>query len=114
MSNAFIEAEKRHAASVGVPGTLVINSKRYPARIITVRGQGFREQGGTLQTLKLSAVILKSLLPASEIIDATNTTRGIKLQHLETTTEYRIDTGGVNLSPNQVYWSLKCSQPTAQ
>jgi len=109
MSNAFIEAEKRHAASVGVSGTLVINSKRYPARIVTVRGQGFREQGGTLQTLKLSAVVLKSLLPATEIIDSTNTTRAIKLQHLETATDYRIDTGGVNLSPNGVYWSLRCS-----
>lgn len=114
MSNAFIEAEKRHAASVGVPGTLVINSKRYPARIVTVRGQGFREQGGTLQTLKLSAVVLKSLLPATEIIDSTNTTRSIKLQHLETATDYRIDTGGVNLSPHGFYWSLRCSQPTAQ
>ncbi len=110
----FIAAEKRHALSVGVPGTLQIGTTRYPARIYVERTTNYQSEGGTLQTRKLSALILCSLLPASAILTAGGDTRAQPVLHVETNTQYRIDPGGIDRSPYAVFWSLECSQETAQ
>jgi hypothetical protein len=115
MGNAspFIQAEKRHAASVGVPGTLLINGSRYAARIYTEGGQQFQMQGGALQKRTLNATVLCSVLPAALIQDSSGSTRPIELQHVESGMKYRLDTGGVNRSPHGIFWTLDCSQTTA-
>ena len=115
MENAapFIAAEKRHAAKVGVPGTLLINGTRYPARIYTEGGQNFQMMGGALQKRTLNATVRCSTLPAALIQDASGSTRAIELKHVETGSSYRLDTGGVNRSPYGVFWTLDCSQTTA-
>ena len=110
---AQIAAENRHATSIGVSGTLVINGKNYPARIYAERGFRMSMEGGSLQTMKLSAVVLFSAMPSSVLIDANGQTRSIIVRHLETSTDYRVNTGGVNLSPNRVFWSIRSAQPTA-
>lgn len=109
----FIAAEKSLAASVGVPGTLLINGTRYPARIYTEGGQKFQMMGNSLQKRTLNAVLLCSKLPASVIQDADGNTRPVEIQHIETGLKYRIDTGGINQSPYRVFWTLDCSQTTA-
>ena len=109
----FIAAERQLAAIVGVPGTLLINGTRYPARIYTEGGQNNQLMGGTLQKRTLNAVVLCSVLPASLIQDDTGSTRPIEIKHVETGTNYRLDTGGVNTSPHHVFYTLDCSQTTA-
>lgn len=109
---SMIAAEKRHAASIGVPGTLVIDGASYPARIYVERRSRYVMDGGTVQTRKLSAVVLTSRLAKAKIIDASDQTRSIEITHKETGSVYRIDTGGVNLSPMRVFWTLRASQPT--
>ena len=113
-SSAFIAAESRFAASVGVPGTLVFGNKRCAARIYTERGQVFQMEGGSQQSRTLNAIVLCALLAAPQLIDANGETRPILVTHVESGLVYRIDTGGVNQSPYGVYWELSCSQPTAQ
>jgi len=110
----FIAAEQLMAQSIGVRGTLVINNVKYAARIYTERGTAFQEQGGSLQTRKLSALVLCSLLPAAQLIDGDGNTRPIDVTHFETNLVYRINTSGVNQSPYGVYWTLECTQPTAR
>lgn len=108
-----IAAEKSLAQSVGVPGKLLIDGTQYPARIYIEGGQAFRLEGGSLQKRTLNAVILCSVLPTAKIQDTDGSTRPVKITHVETGLEYRIDTGGLNRSPYGVYWALDCSQPTA-
>jgi hypothetical protein len=111
---AQIAAEKLHAKNVGKPGTLLIDGLRCKARIFTERGTNYTELGGKIQHCKISAVILCSLLPKARVLTATGETRPQLITHLETSTQYRIDTGGVDLSPHGVYWTLEAAQPTAQ
>lgn len=111
---SMIAAEKRHADSIGVSGTLVIDGTSYPARIYVERRARFAMEGGSIQTRKLSAVVLTSRLAKAKLIDANDQTRGIEITHKETGSVYRIDTGGVNLSPMRVFWTLRASQPTAR
>lgn len=110
---AQIASEKRHADTVGVAGTLLINTRRCPARIYTEKGMKFEREGGAVQARKLTAVILCSALPSAEIFTATGDTRSIQLTHIETGLTYRVDTNGIDRSPHGIYWLLECSQPTA-
>ena len=114
ITQAFTDAELLQAQSIGAPGTLVINSVKYPARVFTARGTAFSAQGGALQTRKLSATVLTSVLPSSVILDGSGNTRPVELTHFETGLGYRINTDGVNNSPYGVFWSLECTQPTAK
>lgn len=113
-TSAFIASESRYAASVGAPGTLLINNSPYAARIYTERGMAFQLEGGNQQSLTLNAIVLCSLLAAAHLIDAEGKTRSILVTHVESGLVYRIDTGGVNRSPYGVYWELNCSEPTAE
>lgn len=110
----FIAAETRQAQTLGAPGTLLIGGRRCAARIFTEKGVKYEGEGGLLQTRKLSAVVLCSLLPSTAILTASGDTRPVEVTHIETGLVYRIDTGGVDQSPHRVYWTLECSQPTAQ
>lgn len=111
---AQIAAEKRHAQNVGVQGTISIEGTRYPVRIFTERGAIYQEQGGKVQNRKISAIILCSLLPSSRLVDADGNTRPLVITHVETSTDYRIDTGGIDRSPHGIYWILEASQSTAR
>lgn len=112
---ARIAAEKRHAASLGVAGTLTIDGTNHAARIYTERGVRLQMDGGSLQQRRLSAIVLASVLPASRVIDAsTGETRTLQVTHVETGLVYRLDPGGVDLSPYGVFWTLECSQQTAR
>lgn len=112
-ASPLIAAEKIQAQSIGVVGTLIIAGRRCPARIFTEKGVKYEGEGGPIQTRKLSAIVLCSLLPATAILTADGDTRSVEITHVETKLTYRIDTGGVDQSPHRVYWTLECSQPTA-
>jgi hypothetical protein len=107
-------AEKIHAQNIGAPGTILIDGLRCKARIFTERGHNYADLGGKVQQRKISAIILCSILPKTRVLTATGETRPQPITHVETGTEYRIDTGGVDLSPYGIYWTLEASQPTAQ
>lgn len=110
----FIAAEKLQARSIGAPGALLIDGIRCSARIFTERGTNYTELGGKIQHRKLSAIILCAHLPKAHVLTSTGETRSQLITHVETSTQYRIDTGGIDLSPYGVYWTLEAAQPTAQ
>jgi hypothetical protein len=111
---AHRQAELRHAQTIGAPGALNIDGTRIAARISTERGLKYLELGGSNQLRKLSAIVLCSVLPKDRVLTASGDTRPLKITHIETGTEYRIDPSGVDLSPYGIYWHIEASQATAQ
>lgn len=102
-------AELRHAQNIGVPGTITLGSKNYPCRLIAHRGARFELEGGQQQRNRISIILLTSAIQRSELIDANGLTRTRELTHNDTL--YRIDTGGLNISPHAQFYTLKATQP---
>lgn len=102
-------AELRHAQNIGVAGTITLGSKNYPCRFIAHRGARFELEGGQQQRNRISIILLTSAIQRSELIDANGLTRTRELTHNDTL--YRIDTGGLNISPHTQFYTLKATQP---
>lgn len=110
--SVLVAAEQRHAATLGVPGTISLDGTRYRVRFISHRGVRMELDGGLNQMRRISAIVLCSVLPAAQIIDATTgATRTREIIHVETGLTYRIDPDGVQRSPQSIYWLIKASQP---
>lgn len=109
---AITQAEKAHAAAVGVPETLTIDGRQCACRVIATRGMRYQEDGGQVQALNLSIIVLQSVLPKSAVLDSSGHTRSIIITR--GTETYRLTTGGAQSSPAGVYWILKAEQKTAR
>lgn len=109
----LLAAEKRHAAALGVPGSIVLAGTTYPCRLIATRGTRFEDDGGQVQERRLTAIVLQSQLPASVVIDAT--TGATRTQSFTSSgSSYRIAPDGVQPSPLHAYWLIQGTQVTTR
>lgn len=95
------------------PGHITIGTRTIKCAVFTERGMRWEGDGGQVQKQTLKAQIPCTQLPDSEIVNASNATKPVRITHVETGLVYQLDTENApQKDPHGVYWEINGVQTT--
>lgn len=115
MALALKAAEERSITALmqAHPGTVTIGETQFAAAVLARRGAHMELDAGLIQERRITVVMPSASIAADELINrTTGATRTRIISHLGT--DFEIDSGGVEVSPHGVYFSLKASQKASR